>query len=103
MKLTGIHLWATRQSLLGTNLALPITEDQWEDWFVHYFAITNASDFLASFMRRTLGFDSHIRLYDLNGIAADSSQFGKPCHVQFVLGGGHLDVICQSVEYTEDA
>lgn len=103
MKLTGVHLWATRQSNMGRDLALPITEDQWEDWFVRNFAITESSDLLDRFTGKTLGFESDVVLYDQDGNAQCSSQFKKPRHVQFVLGGGHLDVICDGIHYTEDA
>lgn len=98
LTVTGIHLFATRQSLLGRHDYIPIDETNHEDWFVEYLAIHSDGSFLQNFLDSKLGFDSSVMLYGTNGTPKGSTSFQSPVHLTLVLGGGNLDVICESLD-----
>lgn len=101
MTITGIHLFTTRQSLFGRYAYIPIHETNLEDWFVEYFAIHSEGRFLQNFLDGKLGFDSSVMLFSTNGTPKGSADFQSPVHLTMVLGGGHLDVICESLDLAE--
>jgi hypothetical protein len=98
LRLEGVHLFAARQSLLVRWGYIPLGEEHWEDWQVHYFGILTGGEFLERFLGQRLGLPSHVVLYDLGGVAIGSGRFVCPVHVTLVTGGGHLDAVCEAVK-----
>jgi len=98
--LRGIHCFCTRQSLLGSHDYIPISEENWEDWSVHYFEVFEKSPFLDSFLKKHLGFTTDVVVYDSQGNrAAETSGSRVPVHVAVGAGGGNLDVVCETMEF----
>lgn len=98
VRLAGIHLLSTRQSLLGPSVYLPPSEQFAEDWAVLDFEISASGEFLDQFLAGQLGLMSQVIPYSLSGAVVGSDGFVRPVHVSLVTGGGSLDIVCEKVE-----
>jgi hypothetical protein len=98
LKLRGVHLLCTRQSLAG-----PERNDLLEEDLVDYFEITDSSALLERLGRGDLGLIGDVMLYDLAGRAKQAPGFSRPVHVNVNCTDGILDVICEEAVLEETA
>ena len=97
MRLDGVHLFATRQSMIGQRY-IPLQEESWEDWEVRYFDILTKGEFLDRFLDQLLGLPAHVMVYNLSGAGMESAEFVRPVHLVMLTGGGALDAVCEAVQ-----
>jgi hypothetical protein len=98
LHVTGVHLFSTRQSLIGQWDYNPLTEDHWEDWEIHYFDLLAESELLKRLLDQSLGTPSQVMVHSLNGEPIESARFTRPMHLALVCGGGHMDILCEGIE-----
>ena len=99
--LKGIHFWSTRQSLLGIDRYVPISEKCFEAWNVHVAAIHGNCKFLTNFVNNSLDLESKVCLYDSDEKTFSDGSYKQPMHLLIVTGGGHLDVLCETIYWEE--
>jgi hypothetical protein len=92
LKLTGVHFFATRQSLFGGA-----TMNHPRERNVRYFEISQSSPFLRQFINGEIRQTGEIFLYDTHNRPAEDPCFKRPFHVNVVCSDGILDVICEDV------
>jgi hypothetical protein len=93
LRLTGVHYFATRQSLLGG----PVMNYP-EERTVDYFGIFDDSEFLRQFLAGGILHEGQIIVYDMGGSGSTIPGFTKPLHVNVNCSDGILDVICEQVD-----
>jgi len=97
LKLDGVHLLMTRQSMMGRQFHSVPSLAMREDWGINYFEILPDSAFLTAFLQKGLGLKTDVVLYDTKQVAIKSDTGRKPVHLSMCTGGGHLDVVCEEI------
>lgn len=97
LKLDGVHLLMTRQSMMCKQFYNPPSLAMREDWDINYFEILPDSPFLTAFLQKGLGLQTDVVLYDAKRVEIRPDTGRKPVHVSMCTGGGHLDVVCEEI------
>jgi hypothetical protein len=97
--LDGVHLFMTRQTMLGRPSSSAIDLDRWEDWVIDHLDILGDSPFLTHFLSGDLGSPCGVEPYDTQGRPLDAGT--RPVHVTISAGEGAMDFICETIELKE--